>query len=38
MLTANTLSRAYIEDCERSPAEDEVDHIHANHFLPVSDY
>ena len=38
MLTANTLSRAYIEDCERSPAKEEVDHIHANHFLPVSDH
>ena len=38
MLTANTLSRAYIEDCEHSPAEEEVDHIHANHFLPVSDH
>ena len=38
MLTANTLSGAYMEDCERSPAEEEVDHIHASHFLPVSDH
>lgn len=34
-LTANTLSTAYIEDCERSPAEAEVESINASHFLPV---
>ena len=29
-------SRAYTEDCERSPAEVEVNCIHANYFLSVS--
>ena len=38
MLTANTLSRAYVEDCERSPAEVEVEPIHAYHFFSVPDH
>lgn len=38
MLTANTLSRAYVEDRERSPTEVEAEPIHANHFLPALDY
>ena len=38
MLLADTLSRAYSEDYERSATESEVECIHATHFLPVPDY
>ena len=38
MLLADTLSRAYSEDCERSAIESEVECIHAIHFLPVPDH
>ena len=38
VLTANTLSRAYIEDCERWSAEVKVERFHAYHFLPFSDH
>ena len=34
MLTANTLSRGYIKDCERSPPEVEVERPHTYHYLP----
>ena len=35
MLLADTLSRAYSEDYERSATESEVECIHATHFLPA---
>ena len=35
MLLADTLSRAYSEDYERSATESEVECTHATHFLPV---
>ena len=38
MLLADTLSRAYSEDYERSATESEVECIHATHFLPVPDH
>jgi len=38
MLLADTLSRAYSEDYERSTTESEVECVHATHFLPVSDH
>ena len=38
MLLADTLSRAYSEDYERSATESEVECIHATHFLPVLDH
>ena len=38
MLLADTLSRAYLEDCKRSTTEVEVEHIHATHFLPVPNH
>ena len=38
MLLADTLSRAYSEDYERSATESEVGCIHATHFLPVPDH
>ena len=38
MLLADTLSRAYSEDYERSTTESEVECIHATHFLPVPDH
>ena len=34
MLTANTLSRGYIKDCEHSPPEVEVERPHTYHYLP----
>ncbi|CAH3041491.1 unnamed protein product, partial [Porites lobata] len=37
MLLADTLSRAYSEDYERSATESEVECIHATHFLPFPD-
>ena len=37
MLLADTLSRAYSEEYERSATESEVECIHATHFLPVPD-
>ena len=37
MLLADTLSRAYSEEYERSATEPEVECIHATHFLPVPD-
>ena len=37
MLPADTLSRAYSEEYERSATESEVECIHATHFLPVPD-
>ena len=37
MLLADTLSRTYLEDCERSATEVEVECIHATHFLPIPD-
>ena len=37
MLLADTLSRAYSEEYERSATESEVEYIHATHFLPVPD-
>ena len=37
MLLADTLSRAYSGEYERSATESEVECIHATHFLPVSD-
>ena len=38
VLTANTLSRAYIKDCERSSAKVEVERSHSYHFLPLPDH
>ena len=38
MLLADTLSRAYLEDYERSATESEVECIHATHFLLVPDH
>ena len=38
MLLADTLSRAYSEDYERSASKSEVECINATHFLPVPDH
>ena len=38
MLLADTLSRAYLTEYERSATEVEVEHIHATHFLPVREH
>ena len=38
ILLADTLSRAYSEDYERSATESEVECIHATHSLPVPDH
>ena len=38
MLLADTLSRTYSENYERSATESEVECIHATHFLPVLDH
>ena len=38
MLLADTLSRAYLTEYERSATEVEVEHIHATHFLPVPEH
>ena len=38
MLPADTLSRAYSEDYERTATESEVECIPATHFLPVPDH
>ena len=37
-LLADTLSRAYLEDYERSASKSEVECINATHFLPVPDH
>ena len=37
-LLADTLSRAYAEDYERSASKSEVECINATHFLPVPDH
>ena len=38
MVLADTLSRAYLTEYERSATEVEVEHIHATHFLPVPEH
>ena len=38
MLLADTLSRAYSEDYQRTATESEVECIHATCFLPVPDH
>ena len=38
MELADTLSRAYLTEYERSAPEVEVEHIHATHFLPVPEH
>ena len=38
MLLADTLSRAYLTEYERSATKVEVEHIHATHFLPVPEH
>jgi len=38
MLLADTLSRAYSEDYERSASKSEVEYINATHFLSVPDH
>ena len=38
MERADTLSRAYLTEYERSAPEAEVEHIHATHFLPVPEH
>ena len=38
MELADTLTRAYLTEYERSAPEGEVEHIHATHFLPVPEH
>ena len=38
MVLADTLSRAYLTEYERSATEVDVEHIHATHFLPVPEH